>query len=224
MPALMAYRLVPLLLVVVLAGACGKEIGDACAIASDCSPNGDRLCDPDSSSPVGYCTIMGCDYSTCPGEAACIRFFTGSFANRVCDPARLPNALKAPGEMCMANAECSGNICNILPPPQSGEPPPGMCAPCTQDQQCASFCNLATGNCDECSLDETCALEGQCVPRSSEVRYCMRTCDSDGDCRDGYECRDLEKMKAHGGEPLLAPGVPIDAHAPKFCAAKPTSS
>ena len=60
-----------------------------------------------------------------------------------------------------------------------------------------------------------------CVPRSSEVRYCMKTCESSGDCRDGYECRDLDLMRAHGGEPVLAPGVPIDASSPKFCAIAP---
>jgi hypothetical protein len=49
----------------------------------------------------------------------------------------------------------------------------------------------------------------------------MRTCGSDGDCRDGYECRDLEAMKEHGGEPVLAPGEPVDDSAPKFCAERP---
>ena len=90
---------------------------------------------------------------------------------------------------------------------------------------------------DCCSLDELCSIEGavdpiqsHCVPRSSEIRYCMRTCDSDGDCRDGYECRDLAKMKAHGGEPVLAPsltpGAPrpvVDENSPKFCAAAPVT-
>jgi hypothetical protein len=166
MPTFMAYRLASLLLFVVVwvvLGACGKEIGDACAFGSDCSPNGDRICDP--SSFEGYCTIQGCDYSTCPDEAACIRFFSGNFLNKTCDPA-------APAD---------------------------------------------------CSLDELCAVDGHCVPRSSEVRYCMRTCDSDGDCRDGYECRDLERMIAHGGEPVLAPGGVVDASAPKFCAAAPVT-
>ncbi len=146
-------------------GGCGKEIGDACIISSDCSPNGDRQCDPPPSSKEGYCTIMGCDYNTCPGEAACIRFFTGSFTNRSCTT-------------------------------------PGSTAP-------------------ECTLDELCSLALHCVPRNSEVRYCMRTCETDGDCRDGYECRDLEKMIEHGGEPVLAPGAVIDAKSPKFCAAAP---
>jgi len=145
-------------------GACGKEIGDACTLSTDCSPNGDRLCDPESSSPGGYCTVQGCDFSTCPDEAACIRFFPGTFTNLPCSSAA------------------------------------------------------------ECSLDELCSVAGQCVPRASEIRYCMKKCESSGDCRDGYECRDLAKMMEHGGEPVLAPGVPVDAaHAPKFCAVAPAA-
>jgi len=84
----MANRLVVLLLLVGTLGAsvgCGKQIGNACNFAQDCSPNGDRICDPDPSSPGGYCTVLGCDYSTCPDEAVCIQFFTGAFSNRTCN-------------------------------------------------------------------------------------------------------------------------------------------
>lgn len=151
--------------VALVAVGCGKEIGDECIIASDCSPNGDRQCD--TSSAGGYCTVQGCDYNTCPEEAVCIRFFTGHFENR-----------------------CCGDDCD----------------PATKVT---------------CSLDELCSLEGHCVPRSAEIRYCMRRCDSNDDCRDGYECRDLELMKAYGGEPVLAPGATIDPNGPKFCAAAP---
>jgi hypothetical protein len=162
----------PLMLLVVLgvgfaASACGKEIGDACIVSSDCSTDGSRVCD--MSQFQGYCTIQGCDYSTCPEEGACIRFFMGSFQNRPCNPV-------------------------------------------TE--------NIST---DDCSLDELCTLEGQCVPRSAEVRYCMRKCDTSADCRDGYECRDLDLMKAHGGEPVLAPGLTVDSSSPKFCAEAPPS-
>jgi hypothetical protein len=156
-----------LLVLALFAAGCGKEIGDACIVSSDCDPNGQRMCD--SSQKEGYCTIQGCDFDTCPSEAACIRFFTGQFDNKTCDPT-------------------------------------------TED--------VST---DNCSLDELCDLEGHCVARSSELRYCMRKCSSDGDCRDGYECRDLDLMKAHGGEPVLAPGERVDEHSPKFCAAKPAS-
>lgn len=178
----MAYRPGPLWLflaivgvaIVGVLGACGKEIGDACSFSTDCNPNGGRTCiDTTLAGGDGYCTIQGCDYSTCPGEATCVQFFTGNFSNKPCDPMLLP-------ELCTADTNC-------------------------------------------CSLDELCSLSAHCVPRSSEVRYCMRSCSSDGDCRDGYECRDLEKMKAHGGQPVLAPGAVLDARAPKFCAKTPSS-
>jgi hypothetical protein len=146
-------------LALVFVAACGKEIGDACIVSSDCSPNGDRQCD--ISQIEGYCTVQGCDWSTCPEEAACIRFFTGQFENK----------------------DCASN--------------------------------------DDCSLDELCNLNSKCVPRSSEVRYCMRTCESSGDCRDGYECRDIALMRAHGGEPVLEPPARPDENSPKFCAVQP---
>jgi hypothetical protein len=47
----------------------------------------------------------------------------------------------------------------------------------------------------------------------------MKICQSSGDCRDGYECRDLDLMKEHGGEPVLEPGKIVDESSPKFCAA-----
>ena len=160
---------------------CGKEIGDACIVNSDCSQNGGRQCDTGiGGSKDGYCTIQGCDYSTCPSEAVCVRFFTGSFDNRPCDPA-------------------------------------------TEDHTTAPTTN-------DCSLDELCALApttsnapGHCVPRSSELRFCMRKCDQDSDCRGGYECRGLKQMKNDGGEPVLAPGASIDETAPKFCATAPAA-
>jgi hypothetical protein len=151
------------LVLVLVAAGCGKEIGDACIVGSDCSPNGDRQCDV--SQKEGYCTIQGCDYATCPEEAACIRFFTGAFQNKPCE----------------------------------------------------------TGP-EACSLDELCDLNKRCVPRNSEIRYCMKTCESNDDCRDGYECRDLELMRLHGGEPVLAPGGVIDENAPNFCAIAPPST
>ncbi|MBA3503823.1 MAG: hypothetical protein M4D80_29925 [Myxococcota bacterium] len=141
---------------------CNKEIGDDCVVSSDCSPSGDRFCD--SSSRGGYCTIQGCDFNTCPDEAVCVRFFTGSFTNRPCDP-------------------------------------------------------TATQEFNGCTLDELCSLIGSCVPRSAELRFCMKKCDDDDDCRDGYECRDLTDMRARGGEPVMSPGTPInDETAERFCA------
>jgi hypothetical protein len=201
----MGYRLVPLIVLAFAAGACGKEIGDSCNISTDCDPNGTRICDPPGSSKDGYCTIQGCDYSTCPDEAVCVQFFTGSFS-KPCDP-----------------------VCDSVYNPLN----PACPAPVSPNVQC--------------SLDELCAISDQCVPRSSEIRFCMRKCDSDGDCRDGYECRDVAQMKADGGEPVFAPGQVIDdqgrvvdptqkdasgnltlkviaSHPPKFCAIRPVVS
>lgn len=164
--------LVPLL--VVALGACGKEIGDSCSFSTDCDPNGARIC-VDPTVHGGYCTIQGCDYSTCPDEAVCIRFFTGDFANKTCDPIAENNP--------------------VTPP---------------QDRKCTP--------------DELCSIEGHCVPRSSENRFCMKKCGSNGDCRDGYECRTFAKMQAEGGEPVLAPGIVVtEQTAPKYCAVAPTN-
>ncbi len=142
---------------------CGSEIGDSCSTSSDCSPDGDRICDV--SSLDGYCTIQGCDYDSCPGEATCVRFFTGTFDNRVCDP---------------------------------------LAEDVSQDK---------------CGPDEVCTIAGTCAPRTNEVRYCMKTCSSRSDCRDGYECRDQSLMQLHGGEPVLEPGA--SGTGPKFCAQAP---
>jgi hypothetical protein len=163
MRAPMRFRHVVLL--VLLLG-CGKEVGDACVVNADCSPNGDRIClAQDNSDKGGYCTVAGCDFSTCPEESVCVRFFNGNFSNKPC----------------------------VMP--------------------------------TDCSLDEICGLEGNCVPRSSEIRFCMRKCSGDGqgDCRDGYECRNKELMMEHGGEPVLDTDIPDrdNDNLPKFCAPAP---
>jgi hypothetical protein len=141
------------------------------------------------------------------------------------------------GDSCIVSTDCdtSGQrICDT----QTKE---GYCTiqgcnynTCPEEAECVRYFTgeFANKPCDyttdgtstfDCSLDELCDLEDHCVPRAAEVRYCMRKCSSNGDCRDGYECRDLTLMMAHGGEPVLAPGVLVDEHAPKFCAAHPAS-
>ena len=147
---------------------------------------------------------------------------------------------KEVGDACVSSSDCDPNgtgvrVCDTVDKE-------GYCTvfgcdynTCPDSATCVSFftgdfnnhpCDPATENIstDACSLDELCALNGHCVPRSSEVRYCMKTCSDDGDCRDGYECRDLAKMVSDGGQPVLAPGVLVDQNAPKFCAPAPTTS
>ncbi|HEU0030780.1 MAG TPA: hypothetical protein VFQ53_09105 [Kofleriaceae bacterium] len=134
------------------------------------------------------------------------------------------------GDECIVSSDCSPNgdrQCDI-------SSKQGYCTiqgcdinTCPEEAVCVRFftgnfsniaCDPLTENIstDNCSFDELCSLVGRCVPRSSEVRYCMRTCDSSSDCRDGYECRDLTLMAEHGGEPVT--GGPVDSSSPKFCA------
>ena len=148
-----------------LGAACGEQIGDECALSSDCSPQGDRVCAV--TSPGGDCTIAGCDFDTCPDESVCIRFFSGASSDRTCDP----------------RAEDISE--------------------------------------DACTADELCTLSGTCVPRTAEVRFCMRTCESQDDCREGYECRDEQLMREHGGEPVMPPGQALPDDPQPFCATAP---
>jgi hypothetical protein len=53
--------------------ACGPQLGDSCKTATDCSIQGNRICD--KSQPGGYCTIANCDKGGCgDGEGVCVRF------------------------------------------------------------------------------------------------------------------------------------------------------
>lgn len=144
---------------------CGKEIGDSCVLATDCDINGTRTCD--SLQPGGYCTIAGCDYNTCPTEAVCVAFLSGSFDNETCTYAT---------------------------------------------DGVSTF---------DCTPDELCTLDGHCAPSADEIRYCMRKCNKDSDCRSGYECRGFDEMKKDGGMLVLAPGQKVDSSSPKFCALAP---
>ncbi len=170
--------------VTALAGVgCGSEIGDSCVTSTDCEQSdATRICD--NNSDGGYCTIVGCDFGTCPKESECVRFFTGVFDNKLCSP---------------DTEDCVMGSCPADPSDSNMELP-------------------ATNDCD---ADELCALDGHCVTRSSELRYCMRSCGSTGDCRSGYECRDGELMKMHGGEPVPPPGQRLGSDLQAFCAQAP---
>jgi hypothetical protein len=88
-PSTVVARRILLLLALVAApaalGGCGHDIGDDCKTSADCDPNGTRACD--LSQPGGYCTINGCDATSCPSESACIRTFPEMFLTQPCDPA-----------------------------------------------------------------------------------------------------------------------------------------
>lgn len=52
--------------------ACAAEIGDECTTSTDCSPDGNRICD--FAQTGGYCTIKNCSPDSCPDDALCVRF------------------------------------------------------------------------------------------------------------------------------------------------------
>jgi hypothetical protein len=113
--------------VAALLAGCRPEIGDKCTTSTDCSINGDRLCD--TTQPDGYCTIFNCEPGSCPdGEGVCVGF----------DP----------------------------------------------------------------QLDPACGevLSSTTAPRF-ERTFCMKTCDIDSDCRDGYQCLDPTERDAEIVDP-----------------------
>jgi hypothetical protein len=128
-------RAVLLFAVVAAVGAsgCARKIGDECTTAADCNPNGTRSCD--QSQPGGYCTIQGCDETSCPEEAACLRYFPAQFLTKPCDPSAVPNG-------CEANEFCL---------------PEGLCAPLsTELRYCARTCEGG----DDCRGGYECRLAG----------------------------------------------------------------
>ena len=140
------------------------------------------------------------------------------------------------GDECAGNLDCGdgtgARICDL-------SSPGGYCTEqgcdwdtCAEEAVCVRFytasfqnkpCVIETEDVstDDCSIDEACTLRGQCVPRSSEIRYCMRKCSSAGDCRTNYECRTEELMRVHGGEPVPKPGERLPDDLQAFCAAAP---
>jgi hypothetical protein len=83
--------------------ACGRKIGDECKTQYDCNEEDDtRTCD--ISQPGGYCTIEGCDETSCPEEAVCIRFFPAeAFLTDRCDP---PATCES-HEICLQSGWCA---------------------------------------------------------------------------------------------------------------------
>ena len=159
-------RLVLVFALALAAGACSKQIGDDCGNSADCSANGDRICDT-SVPGNGYCTIAGCDLGTCPGEAACVRFFPTTFL-----PAQ-DGCLtrKAAGDPAPCGAD---SICLTST---------GQCAPTSVERRfCMKTCTLDS----ECRPGFVCAHTGdvakggtagaEAVPRAdgtfSNVSFC----------------------------------------------------
>lgn len=165
-----------LLAVGLSAAACSKKVGDSCQTAADCNPNGGRICD--LSQPGGYCTILGCDETTCPSEATCVRYFPVQFLTKPCNPFCEDRRCQSAGD-----AGVDGGNPNL----DGGLPPCPMTCPQDSTEGPSDCCPQGPTN--DCTADEICLDVGLCAPRSSEMRFCALVCGSSGDCRDGYVCR-----------------------------------
>ena len=157
---------------------CGKKIGNSCQTAADCDPNGTRICD--LSQPGGYCTIQGCDETTCPSEAACIRYFPVQYLTNPCNPyCEDRQGLVVPDGGSDAGMDVDAGALPICP----GVFPQDAAARSGNEAICPN------GPTNDCTADEICLDTGLCAPRSTETRYCAFVCSSNSDCRGGYVCR-----------------------------------
>lgn len=130
------------------------------------------------------------------------------------------------GDSCNISTDCAtegGRICDTSSPDGYCTVPNCDIGTCPSESTCVQFYSVinVVKRCtmpSDCTIDEVCTVGGFCAARDTEVRFCMLNCSSQGDCRDGYECRDLERMGAHGGQPVRAEGQSNEDLHP-FCAA-----
>ena len=73
------FTLALVLAALALVTGCQPKIGDACNTSTDCSTQGDRLCD--TTQPGGYCTIFNCEPNTCPEDDFIFDHGVGANAN-----------------------------------------------------------------------------------------------------------------------------------------------
>ncbi len=175
--ALMRRSLIAFALIALPAlAACQAKIGDECEISTDCSIQGERVCDLshrvdpqgiESVSGQGECTIDGCGRGTCPDEAACVKVYGTDFLTVACDPER---------EDVAATCEASEATCEAR-----------GCLPSAQtDEQGRTLYSCPPRN--DCSSSEVCLPEGLCADEITARTSCRRKCSSNRNCRNGYEC------------------------------------
>jgi hypothetical protein len=188
-----------LALVALLAVACSHQIGDSCQTSVDCDPSGTRACD--LSQPGGYCTIQGCDETTCPSEATCVRYYPVALLEMTTNP---------PAVKC--DPTCEDVDCT----PDGGASDAGTKDANTKDANTkdantkdantkdantkdaaagdAGAAATATGRQNNCTANQVCLDVGICAERTYEQRECAKVCSSNSDCRGGYDCRETGTM------------------------------
>jgi hypothetical protein len=132
------------------------------------------------------------------------------------------------GDPCQVSSDCSqdgsrvcdtfspGGFCTIEGCDYGTCPDEAVCVRFFPGVENARACDA--GN--PCDFDEVCTVANRCAPQTVELRRCMPTCGGHGDCRPEYECRDLELMRMHGGEPVPDPAGGGEVPDTPFCAAR----
>ncbi len=84
---------------------CTPNVGDHCALNTDCSLQGTLVCD--NSQPNGYCTSFNCAPNTCPAGAACVMLYSavpGCPYDGYSAPSRTQRTLCM--KICGQNSDC----------------------------------------------------------------------------------------------------------------------
>ncbi len=135
------------------AGACGKNIGDACGNNVDCSITGDRFCD--TAPPNGYCTVEGCDVDSCPGDSVCVRFYV-SLQSKPCyhSPDEVRGQTMGTTGPCNPDERC---LCDESKAGACTDPTIAHCAPENSERR---WCMKRCGEPSDCRDGYTCRSTG----------------------------------------------------------------
>ena len=87
---------------------CTPKIGDGCTTSTNCSAQGDRLCD--TTEPGGYCTLFNCEPGGCPDDSLCINFGTQLSPVNQCSTSQGNSPYQQSFCMapCSSNGDCRG--------------------------------------------------------------------------------------------------------------------
>ena len=139
------------------------------------------------------CTACGTEIgSSCSTNVDC-----SPIGDRICDTSQRDGYCTVEGcgiDSCPDEAECI----RFFPSAFLSVP----CDPRTEDAVDPSI--VAT---NDCTGDEICLAGGYCAMRTQERRFCMKRCDSNGDCRSGYECRETGTAGAEAVPDPARPGI-----------------
>ena len=217
------------------AGACSHDIGDSCQTSVDCDPSGTRACD--LSQPGGYCTINGCDETTCPSGATCVRYFPVALLMMTTDPPAVhcdpacedidcpadagatdadatdaeAGATDARAEAGATDARAEAGATDARAEAGATDARAEASATDARAEAGATDAGTHSGRQDNCTADEVCLDVGLCAKRSYEQRECAKVCSSNADCRSGYDCRETGVL---GSMPLSTNPLATT----KFCA------